>query len=78
MEAVLEWFRTNQPELMQKRMYEVLQMSVLDDSHFGNAAEWFLAFVRYHFEDFTTDTDNSLLGTLQLISRSRSSPSWIS
>ena len=60
MEAALEWFRTNQPELMQRKMHEVLQISVLDDSNLGNAAEWFLAFVRYCSGGFTTDTDNSL------------------
>ena len=61
MEAALEWFRTKQPRLMQRKMHEVLQISVLDHSNLGNAAEWFLAFVRYYSGDFTPQiTDNSL------------------
>lgn len=60
MEAALEWFRTNQPELLRRKMHELLQISVLDHSNLGNAAEWFLAFVRYCSGDFITETDNSL------------------
>ena len=46
LEAALEWFRTNQPELLRRKMHELLQISALDHSNLGNAAEWFLAFVR--------------------------------
>lgn len=47
MEAALEWFQHNEPELMQRKVRDVLRLSVLHDSNFGNAAEWFLALVSY-------------------------------
>ena len=46
MEAALEWFRDENAELVQWTMEKLLTYYAVDDSIFGKASEWFLAWVR--------------------------------
>ena len=45
MEAALEWFRDENPELVERTMKRLLTYYAVDDSNFGKASEWFLAWV---------------------------------
>ena len=46
MEAAIEWFRDENPRLMERTMKQLLLSYAVDDSSFGKASEWFLAWVR--------------------------------